>query len=207
MVSKATSASTVDRLRWWPLVAMLCLLLATGLGVGIGVAQEIRPVSFGGGDIVGVSVLKGEIADFGAYVGRTSGPTITLVGIRLIPVSGYDTPVIVHTAVVRPPSMGADRGWPPAFLKGDVLLPVWDLRVAATPQPRQEDEIVYGVIPSSGEATYAWAGVAVTYTEDGQEFTSPDWDAGSLCVLANVKASCDASYDAADAAIIAVQPG
>lgn len=92
-------AAVTDRLRWWPAVGLVSVLLVTAAGVGLGIAQAPRPVAFPG-------------------------------------------------------------------LRSDTKF-------------RAEQ--------------YAWAGVDVTYDADGQQFTSPTWFGGVLCVVRGASLSCDSA--------------
>ncbi|MGA8682355.1 MAG: hypothetical protein ABSB54_04790 [Acidimicrobiales bacterium] len=203
--SQLAPVRPTDRLRWWPFTALLALLLATVLGVGLGLAQAPRPVTFASDGITGLPVLNGQVGDFGVILGTTSDETITLQHVSLISVPGYPLPTLVHAVVVAPPSLGSDRGWPPLELAGDRLLSIGGLRVALTTSPRSVSELVYGVTASGSATMYAWAGMNVTYVLDGQQFSSPAYAGGALCVARNIlHNSCN--FDAATAAISAVVP-
>ncbi|MFZ0173228.1 MAG: hypothetical protein WAL04_16225, partial [Acidimicrobiales bacterium] len=84
-------------------------------------------------------------------------------------------------------------------------LSIGGLRVALTTSPRSVSELVYGVTASGSATMYAWAGMNVTYVLDGQQFSSPAYAGGALCVARNIlHNSCN--FDAATAAISAVVP-
>jgi hypothetical protein len=182
-------------------LGLLSVLLAAGLGVGVGLAQAPRPIGFPGGDITGMTLRRGQVGDFGAVLGAMSSQTIILVRVDLVPVSGYAVPRLSHVAVISHGALGSDRGWPPPLLAGDTLSPIRDLPVRVTTTAL--NSIVYGVTAVRGVTQYAWDGVDVTYLLDGDQFTSETAQGGVLCLIQTGHATCSTS--AAMAAVEAAQ--
>lgn len=171
---------------WWPALAMVSVLLATGLGVGLGLAQAPRAIVYSGGDIFATPVASGQLTDFPAWLGAPGGQTITLVRIGLIPVAGYATPRLVRYGAFRGNGLDGDTGWPPKVGVHPLLAVGTRSFNLSTP----DTMVVYQLLGTGRAPQYAWAGLRVTYELAGAEFTSPSAQGGVLCVRGLAPGGC-----------------
>jgi len=176
-------------LAWWPPVALVAVLLVTGLGVGLGVAQSPRPEPFVDQNVLTLSIRPGQIVDFGINLPpATSGPFV-LEHISLIPVAGWALPVLRHAEAVDDNGGGDDLGWPPSVVASSPHGRVAGFRVTSR-SLRHPVAIWVGVVLRRGTSRAAFGGLSVTYRLDGVNLSGAAGPVTVVC-LTRMRSFCD----------------
>ncbi|HEV2360984.1 MAG TPA: hypothetical protein VGS21_04730 [Acidimicrobiales bacterium] len=172
-------------------IAISVCLIAIGYGAGPVTTQE-----FGNGqpilDSGGVGARPGQSADFTAYLTNHSDVQVKFLSAALIPIPGYPTPTLAHTAIITSKNIvGSGLGWPIVPSTGFPTRPFIGGTVG-----RGDYNIMYGVIGTKLGTIYMSAGLIVDYEAGGQLYRVALWTGEFTCIDARPDigvAACDAA--------------
>ncbi len=133
-------------------------------------AEQGQPVV----DSAGIPAAPGQPVDGTAFVFNSSHQPVTLVSASIVPVPGYPAGVLAHIGVGTTLNMvGIGTNWPPA-------VPVGRFRGAILSYG--ESRIIFGFTGYRAGANYGAAGIRITYTYQGRDFSIIAWSGLMGCV-------------------------
>ncbi len=182
-MSKATAL--MRRFRWFTaavtfLVISVVITLTVAGTPGPSVNFNAAGVYFGG-----VPSNPGDVADFSAILQSSSKMRITVLDVSLIPLPGFATPNLVHTALLLNSRNfpAGTTGWPPLRGVGNEVYPMRNaigasIRIGVANLPI----LVYGVSGSKPGRLYAVAGINVRFLANGVTYNAIVFAGGFDCV-------------------------
>lgn len=169
------------------ILAVTAALASAGCGSSPASPGPLQESSSGGQpDVTGAFVLvdHGQAADGEVYVVNSAHSSVLVTGVSEVPVPGYPSGSLQHTAITKTGAgVATARGWPP---------PVPVRPAIGGTLPPGLSQIVFGFNGPRAGQDYAMAGVTITYKYHGQAYTATAWAAEVACTAQKPQAACEA---------------
>jgi hypothetical protein len=180
-------------------LAVTAALASAGCGSSPASPGPLQEASSDGEpDVAGAFVLvdQGQAADGEVYVVNSAHSPVLVTAISEIPVPGYRSATLHHTAITKTGAgVATARGWPPPVPVRPAIggtLPVPVRPAIGGTLPPGLSQIVFGFSGPRAGQDYAMAGVTITYEYHGQTYSAPAWTAEAACTTPESLAACQA---------------
>ncbi|HEV2360983.1 MAG TPA: hypothetical protein VGS21_04725 [Acidimicrobiales bacterium] len=189
-------------MHWLPVhrsIAIAIAIVVAGIAmsvlvIGVTDSGPVTTQQFGSGQPIldwgGVGPIPGQSADYTAYLTNHSDVQVKFLSAALVPIPGYPTPTLAHTAIITSKNIvGSGLDWPIFPSTGFPTRPFIGGSVG-----RGDYNVMYGVVGTEVGTIYMSAGLVVEYEAAGHIYTVTLWTGEVTCVNARpdvITAACD----------------